>query len=94
MTALGFSEKWRNLVMRCVTTVSFSVRVNGQYSSVFKPSLGIRQGDPISPYLFLLFSEGLSCMLKEIGPRHIYPEELELVYMHLGSHIFFLQMTV
>lgn len=69
MTALGFSEQWRNLVMKCVTTVTFSVRVNGQFSSAFKPTRGIRQGDPISPYLFLLCSEGLSCMLKEMGPR-------------------------
>jgi hypothetical protein len=68
MAALGFSNRWRDLVIKCVTSVSFSVRVNGQLSPVFKPSRGLRQGDPISPYLFLLCAEGLSCMLKEVGP--------------------------
>jgi hypothetical protein len=71
MVALGFSERWRDLVMKCATSVSFSVRVNGQHSAIFKPSRGFRQGDPISPYLFLLCAEGLSCMLKKYGPNYI-----------------------
>jgi hypothetical protein len=67
MSAMGFPVGWCNLVMKCVTSVSFSVRVNGSLSPAFKPTRGIRQGDPISPYLFLLCSEGLTCMLKSIG---------------------------
>lgn len=50
--------------MRLVTTVSFSVLFNGGRLESFKPTRGIRQGDPISPYLFLLEAEGLSCLLK------------------------------
>lgn len=71
MIALGFSEKWCSLIMKCVTTVSFSVRVNGVFSDIFQPTRGIRQGDPISPYLFLLCAEGLSCLLNGIGPRFL-----------------------
>jgi ribonuclease HI len=70
MEALGFSRKWCDLVMQCVTSVTFAVRVNGVFSDFFQPTRGIRQGDPISPYLFLLCSEGLTCMLKNIGPLY------------------------
>ena len=71
MTKLGFAKEWINRVMCCVETVSFSVRVNGNFSEVFKPSRGIRQGDPISPYLFLLCGEGFSCMLRNYGAGYL-----------------------
>src|SRR6266498_2956313 len=71
MLKLGFSETWTNLIMKCVQSVSFSVRMNGQFSDFFKPTRGIRQGDPISPYLFLLCAGGLSSLLKFNGPQYL-----------------------
>jgi hypothetical protein len=71
MTKMGFASKWIEKVMACVETVSFSVRVNRNFSEVFKPTRGIRQGDPISPYLFLICAEGFSCMLKYYGSGHL-----------------------
>jgi hypothetical protein len=65
MAKLGFSSKWITTVMRCVTNVKYVVRINGELSQAFIPSRGLRQGDPISPYLFLLCAEGLSCLIKE-----------------------------
>jgi hypothetical protein len=47
MQALGFPTSWCSLVMKCISSVSFSVRVNGVFSDNFKPTRGIRQGDPI-----------------------------------------------
>eukprot|EP00494_Astrolonche_serrata_P020755 UN20984 len=54
MQCLGFSEDWLSLVMKCVSSVSFQVEVNGELLPYFRPSRGTRQGDLISPYLFLL----------------------------------------
>lgn len=64
MIKLGFYERWTDLIMKMVSTVSFAVLFNGAPLPPFKSTRGIRQGDPISPYLFLLAAEGLSCLLK------------------------------
>ena len=64
MGKLGFAPEWIKLVMGMVKSVSFAVLFNGEKLDQFKPSRGIQQGDPISPYLFLIAVEGLSCLLK------------------------------
>jgi hypothetical protein len=63
MIKLGFHRLWVQMIMRMISLVSFLVLFNGQKLESFKPTRGIRQGDPISPYLFLLVAEGLSCLL-------------------------------
>lgn len=64
MRRMGFQDKWIELIMMCVTTVSYSVLINGELKGRIISSRGLHQVDPISPYLFLLYSEGLSAMLK------------------------------
>lgn len=71
LVIMGFHENFVQLIMKCVTTVSFRVRVNGSLSETFTPTRGIRQGNPLSPYLFLLCAEGLSSLLKNVGPQFL-----------------------
>jgi hypothetical protein len=69
MIKLGFSARWVSLIMACVSSVRYSIRFNSNTTETFTPTRGIRQGDPLSPYLFLLCAEGLSCMLNHAEER-------------------------
>ena len=66
MRKLGFNERWINLIMGCVKIVSYSVLVIGEPCGLIQPSRGIRQGDPLSPFLFLLCTEGLNGLIKRV----------------------------
>lgn len=65
MSKMGFVATWVDLIMRCISSVSFSVVVNGNITDEFKSERGIRQGDPLSPYLFLICMEGFSALLNK-----------------------------
>lgn len=67
MKQMGFSEKWISWIMLCVTTVSYSVNFNGTQVGPVTPRRGLRQGDPLSPYLFLFCVEGLPCSIKRLA---------------------------
>lgn len=55
--------------MEFVTTVSYRVRVNGDLTDVIKPQRGLRQGDPLSLYMFLICAEAFSCLLNGAEAR-------------------------
>ncbi|KAM6564495.1 hypothetical protein CsatB_024493 [Cannabis sativa] len=64
MLKMGFGTIIVNLILRCLQSVSYSFLLNGKVLGDLKPSRGIRQGDPLSPYLFLICAEGLSRLLQ------------------------------
>jgi len=60
---LGFHPTWINWIRICISTTSFSVLLNGSPFSLFSPSRGLRQDDPLSPFLFIIGSEVISRLL-------------------------------
>jgi hypothetical protein len=64
LEAFGFDNHWVDWIMRLTSSAFFSILVNGMPSQPFSPTRGIRQGDPLSPFLFVLMAEGLGRYLK------------------------------
>ena len=93
MLKLGFHENWVRIVMKCVSPVTYAVCINGIPCGEIKPTRGLRQGDPLSPYLFILRAEGLSALLH----KAVQNKSLRVLQHLLGvrrSHICFLRMIV
>lgn len=65
MLKMGFHVKWVGLVMEIVKTVSYSILINGEPRGNIQPTRGIRQGDPLSPYLFLICFEVLNGFIQK-----------------------------
>jgi len=65
MKKMGFDHRWVNWIMQCITSVSYRILINGDPKGRIRPSRGIRQGDPISPYLFILCTEALIAQIRK-----------------------------
>ncbi|GKV46286.1 hypothetical protein SLEP1_g53278 [Rubroshorea leprosula] len=65
MDRMGFGVKWRKWIRECLSTAKISILLNGSPTSEFSVSKGLRQGDPLSPFLFLLVGEGLCRLVKK-----------------------------
>ncbi|RVW65596.1 putative ribonuclease H protein [Vitis vinifera] len=63
MKKMGFGEKWAGWIRWCLSTASFSVLINGSPTGFFRNTRGLRQGDPLSPYLFVLGMEALTSLI-------------------------------
>ena len=66
MQKMGFGEKRIEWIKWCISTASFSVMVNGTFTRFFQSSRGLRQGDFLSPYLFVIAMEVFSSFLKRV----------------------------
>ena len=67
----GFSPRWRKWIRGCLSSVSFAVLVNGNVKGWVRTSKGLRQGDPLSPFLFTLVVDVLSRMLLRAEERNV-----------------------
>lgn len=64
MDQMGFGGKWGNWIVGCLSSSRASILVNGSPMDEFPISRGVRQGDPLSPFLFILEMEGLNVAIR------------------------------
>ncbi|XP_060969090.1 uncharacterized protein LOC133036597 [Cannabis sativa] len=61
---MGFAEAWVDMIMECLRTILYNIVHGGESLGPIIPSRGIRQGDPLSSYLFIICAEGLSALIR------------------------------
>jgi len=76
---LGFCDKWIRWIKACLESSSISVLVNGSPTEEFHPHKGLRQGDPLLHFLFLIVAEGLAVVLRKAVERNLV-QSLEIEY--------------
>lgn len=86
---IGIGDHFQNLILNCVSTTSMRILFNGEKTDVFSPTRGIRQGDPLSPYLFVLCVErSAHCILDVVDDNR-----WKLIVLNRGeppiTHLFF-----
>ncbi|GJW90740.1 putative RNA-directed DNA polymerase [Tanacetum coccineum] len=94
LTCFGFHQAMVRWIMACVTSTSFSISINGDIHGFFKGKRGLRQGDPLSPYLFTLVMEVLTLILQrrvrvsDSFRYHKHCEELKIINMCFADDLF------
>lgn len=74
----GFDQMWIRWIMSLITTPLYSILINGIPSAPFSPTRGFRQGDPLSPFIFVLMAEGLSRLIHHV----VHTRKLRGISLH------------
>lgn len=69
---MGFPAKWIQWIEGCLKSASISVLINGSPSSEFFPQRGLRQGDPLAPFLFNIVAEALTGLVREAVNKNLF----------------------
>ncbi|KAL5577512.1 hypothetical protein UlMin_019211 [Ulmus minor] len=89
MLRLGFDNGWVEVVMRRVSSISYSFILNGQVQGALTPNRGIRQGDPLSPYLFVICAHGFSELLIDFERKKLLKGVKIVTSCPFITHLFF-----
>ncbi|KAK2648319.1 hypothetical protein Ddye_015808 [Dipteronia dyeriana] len=101
LSEMGFGERWRFWMKCCIITLMFSVLVNGSPTRQFKIKKGLKQGDPLSPFLFNMEVEGLNALFKKAETKGLMKgvtlgmEAVHVSYLQFSDDtILFLQLKI
>lgn len=93
---MNSSEKWHSWIHGCISSPSISVLVNGCPTNEFTMVRGLRQGDPLSPFLFIIAAEALHVMMLEAVEKRLYTgahigdDLVELSHLQFADDVLFL----
>jgi len=86
MNRIGFHEKWLGWMRRWLNSTHISILVNGSPTEEFKPSKGLRQGDPMAPFLFLIVAEGLNGLTRiAVHKKMLIPYKVGKDYIEISQ---------
>lgn len=85
----GYGDRWRKWIQRCLFSVSYSVMINRRPRGKFSGPRGLRQGDPLSPYLFIYVADALSRLVERPVNQYLFkPMQVGRSNVHV-SHLLF-----